>query len=42
MLDTYYRLRGWNPVNGYPTRERLDALDLGDVADILAAEGKLG
>jgi aldehyde:ferredoxin oxidoreductase len=42
MLDTYYRLRGWNPANGYPTRARLEDLELKDVADTLQAEGKLG
>jgi aldehyde:ferredoxin oxidoreductase len=41
MLDTYYELRGWDPANGWPTRARLEALDLCDVADGLAAAGKL-
>ena len=42
MLETYYRLRGWNPADGRPTRERLEALELGDVADGLEAAGALG
>ena len=42
MLDRYYELRGWNPANGWPTRARLKALELGDVADELAALGRLG
>jgi aldehyde:ferredoxin oxidoreductase len=35
LLDTYYELRGWDGVSGAPTREKLAALDLGDVADVL-------
>jgi len=42
MLDTYYRLRGWNPANGYPTRAKLEELGLAEVADTLEGEGKLG
>jgi len=42
MLDTYYRLRGWNRANGYPTRAKMDELGLADIADALQAEGKLG
>ncbi len=42
MLDTYYRLRGWNPANGYPTRAKLEELGLKDIADVLQAEDKLG
>ncbi len=42
MLDTYYRLRGWDPATGYPTRAKLEALELGEVADELEALGKLG
>jgi aldehyde:ferredoxin oxidoreductase len=41
-LDCYYELRGWNPENGWPTRARLEALGLGDVADGLAEVGRLG
>ena len=42
VLDRYYEMRGWNPENGWPTRERLEALGLGDVADGLEQVGKLG
>ena len=42
VLDCYYELRGWNPANGWPTRERLEALGLADVADELAGIGRLG
>jgi hypothetical protein len=42
VLDAYYALRGWNPANGWPTRARLEALDLADVAQGLAAAGRLG
>ena len=35
LLDTYYELRGWDGVSGAPTREKLAALELGDVADVL-------
>lgn len=42
LLDTYYRLRGWNPANGWPTREKLEQLGLGRVADGLATAGRLG
>ncbi len=33
MLDRYYELRGWDPATGYPTRAKLEELDLADVAD---------
>ena len=36
VLDRYYELRGWNPETGWPTRARLEALGLGDVADDVA------
>lgn len=42
LLQTYYRLRGWNGANGWPTRARLEALDLADVADGLERIGRLG
>lgn len=42
LLQTYYRLRGWNPANGWPTRARLEALGLADVAEELARVGRLG
>ena len=42
LKDRYYALRGWNVSNGRPTRARLEQLGMGDVADILAAAGRLG
>jgi aldehyde:ferredoxin oxidoreductase len=42
LLDSYYELSGWNPANGWPTREKLEELGLADVADGLEAVGKLG
>ena len=40
MLDEYYQARGWGK-DGYQTREKLEALGLNEVADELAAKGKL-
>ena len=37
VLDEYYRLRGWDPATGWPTRERLESLGLGDVYDEMVA-----
>jgi aldehyde:ferredoxin oxidoreductase len=42
LLDQYYRVRGWNPEKGYPTRSRLDELGLSCVADDLEKLGRLG
>lgn len=42
LLDAYYKLRGWNPENGWPTRARLGALDLEEIANGLEAIGRLG
>jgi aldehyde:ferredoxin oxidoreductase len=42
VLDHYYKARGWNPANGYPTRARLEALGLQDIADGLQAANKIG
>ncbi len=39
MLDEYYKLRGW--VDGRPTREKLEELDLKWLADRLEEEGLL-
>lgn len=36
LLDEYYELRGWDPATGWPTRGRLEALGLKDVAGTLA------
>jgi len=33
MLTEYYALRGWDPVTGKPSHERLMSLDLVDVAE---------
>ncbi len=38
LLDWYYEARGWD-ANGLPTQDTLIRLDLGDVAEILSAEG---
>ncbi len=38
----YFDLEGWDNTSGWPSRGTLDGLDLGFVADKLAAEGKLG
>ncbi len=40
-LNTYYRMAGWDPATGIPTRERLEELDIGWVAEELAQWGKL-
>lgn len=32
MLTAYYAARGWDPVTGRPTREKLHSLGLGDIA----------
>ena len=41
MLDEYYELRSYDR-KGYPSRERLEALGLKDVADDLEQRGSLG
>ncbi len=38
----FYRLEGWDPESGYPTRRTLQELGLGTVADELEQRGKLG
>ena len=38
----FYRLQGWDTATGYPTRETLEPLGLGYVADELENNGKLG
>ena len=40
--NEYYTLEGWDVSSGWPTRETLQDLGLGYVADELEAEGKLG
>jgi len=41
MLDDYYRVRGWNMDTGIPTEEKLEKLDLKNVASELKNLGKL-
>jgi len=41
MLDNYYELRGWDKQTGIPTRDKLEAIDLKNVADELDKLGKL-
>jgi len=41
MVDNYYEQRGWDRVTGWPTKAKLEKLDLKDVADELAIIGKL-
>lgn len=40
LLSTYYKFKGWN-MNGVPTREKLEELDLGYVAEDLEKRGIL-
>ena len=42
MLDEYYQWRGWEKDTGFPTRTKLEELDLKDVADQLEKMGRLG
>ncbi|MCD6461728.1 MAG: hypothetical protein J7L61_03190, partial [Thermoplasmata archaeon] len=35
MLREYYRIHGYDPDTGIPTRERLESLDIPEVADRL-------
>ncbi len=35
MLTRYYQVRGWDPKTGWPTEEKLCALNLADVAETL-------
>jgi aldehyde:ferredoxin oxidoreductase len=35
MLNEYYAVRGWDPQTGLPSRQRLELLNLGWVADDL-------
>jgi aldehyde:ferredoxin oxidoreductase len=38
----FYKFEGYNPDNGYPTRETLEKMNLKNVADVLQSKGKLG
>jgi aldehyde:ferredoxin oxidoreductase len=42
LLTEYYALSGWNLANGWPTRAKLEELGLGDVADGLERDGRIG
>ncbi|MCH7908398.1 MAG: hypothetical protein IIB38_02135 [Candidatus Hydrogenedentes bacterium] len=42
LKDRFYKLRGWNVDTGRPTRAKLEALDMKDIADKLASAGRLG
>ncbi len=41
LKDRYYRLRGWDVKTGWPTKEKLAELGLGDVARQMDSLGKL-
>ncbi len=41
VLDEYYEWRGWERESGLQTASRLESLGLGDVAEVLAADGAL-
>jgi len=41
MLDRFYEVCGWDRLTGVPTREKLEELDLRDVADELERMGRL-
>jgi aldehyde:ferredoxin oxidoreductase len=42
LLEEFYELRGWDKATGRPTREKLEELDLRDVADELEKLGLIG
>lgn len=42
LKTAFYRLEGWDPASGWPTRATLEALNLGPVADALEKAGRLG
>jgi aldehyde:ferredoxin oxidoreductase len=42
LKDSFYRLRGWDAKNGWPTRGALEQLGMRDVADKLQGADKLG
>ena len=42
LKDRYYEMCGWDARHGWPFRETLEALDMIDVAEVLAEEGLLG
>ena len=40
LKDRYYQLAGWDVKTGWPTRKKLEELDLKDIADKLLTENK--
>ena len=42
MRDEFYRIRGWDPATGVPTRSKLKELGLDDIAEGLAGDGIIG
>ena len=38
----FYKFEGYNPENGYPTRDTLEKMGMKKVADVLQSKGKLG
>jgi aldehyde:ferredoxin oxidoreductase len=42
LKDRFYDLRGWNAETGRPTRSKLEALGMKDIADKLQNVDKLG
>lgn len=40
MLPEYYNLRDWDGKTGYPTRRKLEALDIKDAADAIEKKGR--
>jgi aldehyde:ferredoxin oxidoreductase len=35
LLSEYYDEQGWNPDSGWPTKRKLEQLELGDIAEDL-------
>jgi len=42
VKDHFYQRRGWSVDKGWPTRAKLEALGMKDIADTLESAGKLG
>ncbi|NLT65161.1 MAG: hypothetical protein GXX84_00995 [Acidobacteria bacterium] len=38
----FYKLEGWDPATGWPTRKTLEGLGMKKIADVMASKGKLG
>jgi aldehyde:ferredoxin oxidoreductase len=41
LVDMYYDQRGWDKATGWPTRETYERLGMSEIADEMAAIGKL-